>query len=82
VVTGTDIMPGGGFELFRSVALKNLFDAQSEEPGGAEGQGQTRIEFTGLGGVDRLAGHLERIGQVGLCSTAFRAQQLQEVLHQ
>jgi hypothetical protein len=46
--------------------MKNFFDAHSEEPGGPEGQRQTRIEFACLDGVDRLTGYFEGAGQIGL----------------
>jgi hypothetical protein len=36
------------------LVMKNLFDAQSEEPGGAEGERQARIELARLDGVDSL----------------------------
>jgi hypothetical protein len=48
--------------------MKNLFDVQSEEPGGPEGERQARIELARLDGVDGLPGDVEGVGQLGLRS--------------
>ncbi len=53
---------------------ENLFDAQSEEPGGPEGARQARIELARLDGVDGLPGHIKGVGQLGLRPVALGAQ--------
>jgi hypothetical protein len=46
--------------------MKNFVEAQSEEPGGPEGERQARIELTRLDGVVGLPGHFEGAGQLDL----------------
>lgn len=41
---------------------ENLFDAQSEKPGGPEGERQARIKLACLDSVDGLPEHIERVG--------------------
>jgi hypothetical protein len=54
------------------LVIKNLFDAQSEEPSGPEGERQAQIETARLDGVDGLPDHIKGIGQPA-CSRARRA---------
>ncbi len=61
--------------------MKDLFDTQTEETGGAEGKWKTRIELAGLDGVDRLPGYIQGYSQLGLRPVALSAQYLQPVLH-
>lgn len=63
------------------VVMKDLFDGQSEEPGGPEGQRQTWIEFARLDGVDGLPGDIEGVGQLGLGPIALGAQHLKSIFH-
>src|SRR5258708_35083943 len=54
--------------------MKNLFDAQSEEPSGPEGERQARIELARLDGVDGVPGHIKGVGQLGLRPVTLGAQ--------
>ena len=55
------------------LVMKNLFDTQSEETGGPEGERQAGIELSGLDGVDSLPGHIQGDGQLGLRPVALGA---------
>src|ERR1700722_13149960 len=68
-------------KIIAILIMKNLFNAQSEEAGGAESQRQARIELARLDGVDGLPGHIQRAGQLGLRPVALGAQYLQPILH-
>lgn len=61
--------------------MKNLFDAETEEPGSPEGERQARIELACLDGVDGLPGHIEGVGQLRLRPVALGAQHLKPILH-
>ncbi len=65
----------------RVFVIKNLFDAQTEEPGRPEGEPQARIELACFDGVDSLPGHIEGVGQLGLRPIALGAQHLESALH-
>src|ERR1700679_1202486 len=63
------------------LVMKNLFDAQSEEPSGPEGERQARIELARLDGVNGLPGHIQGVGQLGLRPVALGAQHLEPILY-
>ena len=56
-------------------------DSGVEEAGEFEGEGKAGVVFSGLDGVDGLAGDLEFLGEVGLGPVSFGAEDAEAVVH-
>ena len=68
-------------KLSSALLARQRHDAQSEEPGGPEGERQAWVELACLDGVDGLPGHIEGVGQLGLRPVALCAQHLEPIFH-
>jgi hypothetical protein len=64
-----------------SIGLEDLLDRRIEDACQGEGEGETRIEFPGLDGVDGLSGDLCPFGEPGLSPVPLGAENLDPVLH-
>ena len=61
--------------------IENILDPHVEQAGNPEGQGEGRVVFAGLDGVDRLTRHIEPASQFRLAPVAFGAQDFEAVFH-
>src|SRR3546814_17922388 len=73
--------PSEIFFFIASILQANIFDPQLEQVGDAAGEGERRVVFPRLDRVDRLARHLEPLGEIALAPVAPGAQALVSGLH-